>query len=126
MSQSRRGALTNDATSGSPFDAFLQRAKITAHKDFDLSRLSFMKAGGRCRYFVLPRTIVELTELISYLQRNAIKFKVIGKLSNVLFRDGVINTVMISTAKLNHHGFLGDDVYEAGAGMSLPKMARHL
>jgi UDP-N-acetylmuramate dehydrogenase len=107
-------------------DRYLENENVSYKKDFSLSELSFLKVGGTCKYLVLPDTEHKLRRILEYLSSASIPFLVIGKLSNTIVRDGIIETVIISTAQLKNHVFTDKGEYRAEAGASLPEMARHL
>jgi len=105
---------------------FLLDAEITFQTEVSLASFSMMRAGGVCSYFVTPNSIDKLQILLAFLKSKGVPFRVVGKLSNVLFRDGLIKTIIISTCKLRNHGFNADGEYRTESGASVPEMAHQL
>ena len=52
----------------------------TYHDDKCFKDLTTIKMGGPIRHFVLPNSVNDLKQIISYLKLNKIPFKVIGKI----------------------------------------------
>lgn len=98
---------------------------ISFQKNVELAKLSHIKAGGCCRVLVKPTTEDQLATLLRMLEEKGIPHKVLGNLSNVLFRDGEIRTVCISTHSLRGL-HIHDETVTAEAGVMLPTLARRL
>jgi UDP-N-acetylmuramate dehydrogenase len=107
-------------------DDFLSLNQIIYHKNFSLASVSLLLSGGTCRYFIVPDAVDKLLAVLTFLRSSGESFLLVGRLSNVLFRDGHIDTVIISTSKLNGYGFTGDSEYRADCGASLPAIAREI
>ena len=104
---------------------YLIKNGLNFTENLELSNLSFIKAGGISRFFIEPNKKDQLVNLITFLKNENIPFLVIGNLSNTLFRDGFINTIIISTKSLNNT-FYFDNRIEAEAGVLLPQLAYKL
>lgn len=105
---------------------WLSKEKIPFQERVEISRLSQIKAGGFFRVLVKPETEGQLAALLYELTLQALPYKVIGNLSNVLFRDGEIRTVAISTRGLRALSFEENGSVTAEAGVMLPTLARKL
>lgn len=79
---------------------FLESRGIKYRKDVDTAAISSIKVGGIAKTAVYPRQISELCELIAFLSAEGIRYKVIGRCSNVYFFDGGYDGVLISTSAL--------------------------
>lgn len=99
---------------------------IPFQENVDISRLSQIKAGGVFRVLVKPETEAHLAALLKKIAAESLPYKVIGNLSNVLFRDGEIRTIAISTRGLRALSFATDGTVTAEAGVMLPTLARKL
>lgn len=109
----------------SDFTEWLSEKGIHFQKNVELAKLSHIKAGGCCRVLVKPTTEDQLAVLLRMLAERGIPYKVLGNLSNVLFRDGDIRTVCISTRGLRGL-HIHDETVTAEAGVMLPTLARRL
>lgn len=79
---------------------FLSNSGISYLQNVDLSKISAIKIGGIAKTVIYPESEDELCRLLSFLLENEIPFRVIGGATNVLFGDGEIETVIVSTLKL--------------------------
>lgn len=95
-------------------------------ENVEIARLSQIKAGGVFRLMAKPSTEEHVRELIGELRARALPYKIIGNLSNVLFRDGDIRTIAISTRGLRMLSFEDDGAVVVGAGVMLPTLATKL
>lgn len=78
---------------------------IPFQEKVEIARLSQIKAGGIFCLLVKAETEGQLAALLQELALRALPYKVIGNLSNVLFRDGEIRTIAISTRGLRSLSF---------------------
>ncbi|MEI7826136.1 MAG: FAD-binding protein, partial [Chlorobiaceae bacterium] len=92
----------------------------------DIASISQIKAGGRFLLMVKPQNEIMFAEVIRQLNKRSIYFKPIGNLSNVLFRDGDIRSIAISTRNLTTVKNDGDGVLTVGAGVMLPAFAHKM
>lgn len=106
--------------------AWLGERGIGFEERVPIARYSQIKAGGTFRLVVSPKSEDELGALLRRLSARGLPYKVIGNLSNVLFRDGDIRTVGISTWHFKDYAIGGDGIVTAGAGALLPTVARRL
>lgn len=107
-------------------EEFLVEAAIPFEKDASLASLSTVRAGGTCRFLVTPNSVEKLQQLLVFFRESGIPFRVVGRLSNIIFRDGIIETMIVSTTGLKGHGFTADGLYRAECGVALPSLARQL
>jgi len=81
---------------------WLKENDIYFHNDVNISSRSWIKAGGIVRTFIQPDNIIKCHELIKFFSKEKINFYVLGNQSNVIVRDGVIETPIINFIKLSH------------------------
>ena len=95
--------------------------------DFDLSKKSWLKAGGIIKIFITPKSFKETIKLNAFFSKNNINFYILGNISNTIIRDGVINTPFINFSKLNKIKELktksGLFIY-VEAGVTIPRFAK--
>jgi UDP-N-acetylmuramate dehydrogenase len=99
-------------------------------QDYPLGAATTFGVGGKCEYFVRPRSEDELRDVLAQAERAGIEVRALGRGSNLLVRDeGVAGAVV----QLDPEGFgriaIEDDLLHAGAAVPLPKVvaeaARH-
>ncbi len=98
--------------------------------DEPMARHTTFRVGGPAAVFVTPRSLPELTTLLSWIGDRGLPFRVIGGGSNLLVPDKGIDRVVIRLAagvsRLDAR--VVDDGrirVSAGAGMSLPALCRY-
>jgi len=92
------------------------------HEDKYFKELTTLKMGGHITHFVMPETIEDLQEIISYLRNNSILFKIIGNGSNLVCGSSEYDGVVISLKKLDTYEISNDEIY-AQAGVMVPMLA---
>ncbi len=103
-------------------DRLIERGLIS--EQVDLGSLTTYKAGGPTRYYTKPENTEELVEVAVAISDLDLKTLVLGRGSNLLVSDEGFDGLVVHMAV----GF-GDITYdgtrvEAGAGASLPRLAR--
>ena len=78
---------------------FLKEQDVEFKIGLSLSQLSSIKIGGRATA-VLPKTEKELITVVDYLINNGIRYKIIGRMTNILPCDEDYDGVLIITAGL--------------------------
>jgi UDP-N-acetylmuramate dehydrogenase len=63
---------------------------------------STFKIGGQFRYFTTVKSIEDITEVFSFIDKNNLKFFVLGGGSNIVFSDGIIDAIAL---KMEIKGF---------------------
>ncbi len=76
-------------------DQFLIKSGIEFKKNFTLSKLSYVRTGGISRRFIELDNINDLKKLLNYFQTEDINFQIFGNYSNVVIRDGFIETPIL-------------------------------
>ncbi len=91
-----------------------------------MAKHTSFRAGGNAKALFKPKNIDELKQFIDELNKNNIKFTVIGNGSNLIFKDGLYDGVVIKICK----DFLGNQIikdgnkYTVSAGTLLVKFAK--
>ena len=80
------------------------------------------KIGGPCKYMVYPDNVEKLVELIKYIKLENIKYKIIGKGSNLIFDDNGYDGIII---KLDEFDNLKIDrnIVTVGSGYNMMRLA---
>jgi len=100
------------------------------HEDYPLGEMTTFGVGGRCEYFIQPRTEDELRKVLEQCDGKGLGVRAIGRGSNILVMDeGVPGAVV----QLDPKGFGGvsicEDLVQAGAGARIrdivAEAARH-
>lgn len=88
----------------------------------DLKKYTTYKAGGHAWALVSPYTIRDLQMLLKLLNEEQIKYKIIGKGSNLIFSDQMYEGILISLSGLDSLT-IRDNTIVVGAGYSLMKLS---
>lgn len=96
---------------------------FTYEENVSLSPYCSMKAGGKAKYLVLPKSEKELLEAIKHFREKGEKYIVVGNCSNLLFPDEGYNGAVIITAGIR--GITCENgVITAYCGETLSTLAR--
>ncbi len=102
---------------------FIKKNKIGKFKsDVSLSKYTTFKVGGNAKIIVYPVSEDKLVELLRYLTKNNIMYKVIGNGSNLIFSDKEYDGVIIKLDEFKKIE-INDTIIKAGAGVSLVKLS---
>lgn len=77
-------------------------AKIACKENEPLAPKTTFKVGGNAALFVIPQNISQLQSAIGGAAASDLPFFVLGGGSNVVFPDGLFDSVVISTQELNN------------------------
>lgn len=103
--------------------SFIKKNKIGQIKENQLLKnYTTYKVGGPCKLMVYPKDVQKLVMLITMLNEENIKYKVIGYGSNLIFSDKEYDGVIIKLDLLNKVK-IKDTVITAEAGVSLIKLS---
>jgi UDP-N-acetylmuramate dehydrogenase len=80
------------------------------------------KVGGTCKYFITPKDVKELTDLVKYLREKNIKYMILGNGSNTIFSSKEYDGVIINLTNLNSMKIDGNRI-EVEAGYQLIKLS---
>lgn len=87
-------------------------------ENVDLKNYTTYKVGGDALCMVFPNDIDCLIKLLEYIKCNSIKYKVIGKGSNLVFNDNLYEGILINLLNFNEVSINGNNVV-CGSGVSL-------
>jgi len=71
-------------------------------ENVDIKKYSTFKIGGQFRYFAVIKSIEDITEAFNFIDKNNLKFFILGGGSNIVFSDGIIDVVAL---KMEIKGF---------------------
>ncbi|QVK17058.1 UDP-N-acetylmuramate dehydrogenase [Mycoplasmatota bacterium] len=94
--------------------------------DEPLSKHTTFRVGGKARIVVTPRSKRKIINLILFLKKKEIPFKVFGNGSNILPSDKDYEGVVIKTNQALKYMKVKDEEVVVGAGYSLVKLAHDI
>lgn len=94
-------------------------------ENVDLKKYTTFKLKATAKYMVFPKTIGELINLIKFINKNNIKYKIIGNGSNLIFVNDYYDGILIKLEELNELKIEENKVI-VGAGYSLIKLANKM
>ena len=94
-------------------------------ENVDLKKYTTFKLEAKAKYMVFPKTISELINLIKFINKNNIKYKIIGNGSNLIFVNDYYDGILIKLEELNELKIEENKVI-VGAGYSLIKLANKM
>lgn len=97
---------------------FLQNESLKKHITF--------KVGGEAKFVAMPKTKHQAANLFKFLKENNIKYYIIGRGSNVIFRDEGFDGVIIKTSNMQNIEFIGEDKVYADSGVVLNVLCKTL
>lgn len=80
--------------------------------------------GGKCDFFVSPKTLEQLEQLLPFCSDNEIPFFVLGRGSNLLVSDEGFRGIVLSTQNLKEISLLPDGNIFCQSGVSLSKLCK--
>lgn len=89
--------------------------------NIDLKKYTTYKLNEKALGVVYPKDIESLVNLLSFLEKNDIKYKIIGNGSNLIFTK-YYNGILIKLDEFNNLE-INDNIITVGAGYSLVKLA---
>ena len=102
---------------------FIMDKKIGSYlENVSLSKYTTYRVGGIAKIVVYPDNIDKLIELLKYLDKNNIKFKVLGKGSNLIFSSKIYDGVIIILDKLCNIE-IKKNIINVEAGYSIIKLS---
>ena len=97
---------------------YLLERKIKYFENFDMSLYSSWRVGAETPLMLFPNNLSEFIEVISFLNKNSIKFFITGNASNSFFVK-LTETVIVSTKKINELAINNNEVVaECGCSLS--------
>ena len=102
---------------------FFKMNDVKYKENFDLSRISPVRIGGKALFVAYPRTTEEMIKIIDFLENLKINYKIVGRMSNVLISRDLYDGIIIRTDLMSLFEFSGESAY-VNAGISLPQIAK--
>lgn len=94
-------------------------------KNVSMKEHTTYKTGGIVRYMIYPTNINQLKKLLTFIQKNKIKYKVVGNGSNLIFTDDFYDGIIIKLDYLRDLHIEGKEI-TVGAGYSLMRLSLKL
>ncbi len=86
-----------------------------------------IRVGGNVAGVFYPDTVEDITRVIKKCKEYDVKFKVIGRGSNIIFPDNDIDYLFIKISNSNdEYEIIGENLINVDAGYSLQKLAKKL
>lgn len=98
---------------------FLKMNDVEYKEGFCLAEISPIKIGPKAFAVAYPKSFDELILLANFLNDYQIKYKILGRMSNVLFLDDFYDGIVIRTDRLNNFS-VNQKELDASCGTSLP------
>ena len=102
---------------------------IIAKENEPLSKHSSFHIGGNAGLALFPNTVQQLVSCIEYCKDSAIRYRIIGNASNVLFDDRGYDGAVIFTTQINSIEYIrqmNDTLVRVGCGTSLTMLANEV
>ena len=99
---------------------------MNIHENMPLSPLNTLGVGGEAEVFVAPSTIEDMKTLFALVMHEGVPVYVLGGGSNVLFPDGTLHGLVISTRNLKAIEWRTEITADIDAGVSLSVIMREL
>lgn len=98
--------------------------KSEIKKNESMSNHTTFKAGGKCKVLFEPKTIDSLVRGIKIFKKEKIKFYIIGRGSNILFKDGIFDGVVVKISNNLNNIEISKNTIEVQAGHSLIELSK--
>ncbi|GIW66464.1 MAG: UDP-N-acetylenolpyruvoylglucosamine reductase [Candidatus Parcubacteria bacterium] len=90
-------------------------------ENISLKKLTTFKIGGKARFFVIINNLKELEEVINFIEKNRIRFFILGGGSNILFNDKGFDGLVIKP-KFDILNFLENGEVIVGSSRLMPEI----
>lgn len=102
------------------FFAFLAEKDVEYKRNIPIRDFSSVRIGAEASVLAFPDTEEKLIAVVRYLENNGIKYRVVGKMTNILPSDEPYGGVLIFTLRLTGFSYSGTEVRaECGALLAL-------
>ena len=89
---------------------FLKTVNVYCEKNSDTSKITSIRAGGKAKYILYPKSIDDLIVIIKSLKMLRQKYKIIGGCTNTFFSDMGYDGVIVSTKCIKGKNVSGDSI----------------
>lgn len=104
---------------------FLKSFSVPFEENTILSEKTWIKRGGKCRFFIMPKDTEQMKTVVKFLAQNKISYHVVGATSNLYFTNACNLRVVISTLSVSQMEYF-DDYVICGCGVNVTKFARKM
>ncbi len=104
---------------------FLKMNDVKYIENLPLACISPIKIGAEATIVAYPNSENKLVNLVGFLENNKIRYKIIGRMSNVLPPDEKYNGVIVKTDRITSCGISGR-ILECSLGAGIPFVANLL
>lgn len=87
-----------------------------------MKKYTTYKVGGEALALIFPDNVECLVKLLNFIKENNMKYKILGKGSNVIFKDELYDGIIINLSKLDKFE-VNDTIITVGAGYSLIRLS---
>lgn len=95
------------------------------HDDKSFKDLTTIKMGGKISHYVEPYNIEDLKEIISFIRKNKIDYKILGNGSNIIAGSNDYKGIVINLKHFDNYEINNEEVY-VEAGVLAPYFAQVL
>ncbi len=104
---------------------FLKMNDVEYKESLSLASISPIRIGGEATAASYPDSENKLVSLVRFFEKSKIKYKIVGRMSNLLPPDEKYDGVVIRTDRIKDY-YLDSNVLNVCCGISLPHIARVL
>lgn len=105
---------------------FLTENNIQFLENESLKKHTTFKVGGNADFIAMPQEKQQAVKLLKFVKENNIKHYILGRGSNVIFRDNGFNGVVIKTVNMQHIEYMDETTVFAGAGVPMNVLCKSL
>ena len=105
---------------------FLTENNISFLENESLKKHTTFKVGGEAKILAMPSNTQQVVALLDFVRKNDIRYYVIGRGSNVIFKDNGFDGVVIKTVNMQTVQYLDETTVYAGAGVPLNVLCKSL
>ena len=107
-------------------DTFLKDNNIDFLQNESLKKHTTFKVGGNAKYIAMPKTVQQAADLLSFLKENEINYYILGRGSNVIFKDSGFDGVIIKTVNLQQVKYIDETTIYVQSGVALNVLCKNL
>lgn len=100
---------------------FFKKHDVEFLRNYNISIASPIAIGGKTTFFVSPDSEEKLIKTIDYLHSLSCKYRIVGRMTNILPNDDDFHGVLISTAKINSY-FVAEKHILGSCGIAFSKL----
>lgn len=104
---------------------FLDKNNYEYYENYDISQVSAVKIGSRCKLVIFPKNQKELEKILVYFYSNKIFYRVFGNTSNILFISEISYPIVILN-RMNDEYEVKGNLISVSAGMLISKFCEIL